>query len=544
MKLNNLLLLLFLLMASQLRAGDTLRVQTFTFEDITKRRDVFSFPDDERSWEKILMIRTLKCDEKTTRDIYPCGEWDYSTSTFVHVPLADTVEVFELEGFVTPYGKGLDLGERGWAFQYDVTDYAPLLKGNVDLSSGNDQELLDVKFLFIEGTPPRDVLSVENLYPWGSYKYQDVADEAVLKVQKILLNPQAAGFMLRARISGHGHEGPRNCCEWDAKSHTYFVNKEVAFRWTVWKDCGMNPIYPQGGTWQFDRAGWCPGTPLDTYDFELTKKVFPGDSIEIDYAIEMYRENGEKEGNYRMSHQLFSYGAPNFKNDAAIVDILAPTQKDAYRRINPIIKDPAILVKNTGKYTIQTLRFKYGVRGVVEKEFVWSGKLNFLDEATVVLPNLDWLAVNDNQQFYVEIIETNGTVDEYPSNNQMTSLVRRPVSLPTAFKLYIRANGLGRARDLSCTINDVDGAVLFERDQFEDDVIYMDPVSLEKGLYEFKLTDRMEDGMIRHWWNRSSDPDKIGRNGRIAIMDMKGNLIKELDYDFAEEINLRFIVED
>ena len=126
----------------------------------------------------------------------------------------------------------------------------------------------------------------------------------------------------------------------------------------------------------------------------------------------------------------------------------------------------------------------------------------------------------------------------------MTSLVKRPVSLPSAFKLYIRANGLGRARDLSCTINDVDGAVLFERDQFEDDVIYMDPVSLEKGLYEFKLTDRMEDGMIRHWWNRSSDPDKIGRNGRIAIMDMKGNLIKELDYDFAEEINLRFIVED
>lgn len=544
MRLNNIILFLFLLMASHLRAGDTLVVQTFTFEDITKRRDVFSFPDDERTWEKILMIRTLKCDEKTTRDIYPCGEWDYSTSTFVHVPVGDTAEVFELEGFVTPYGKGLDLGEKGWSFQYDVTDYAPLLKGEVDLSSGNNQELLDVKFLFVEGTPPRNILSVENLYPWGSYKYQAIADEEALKAQKIQLNPEAAGFMLRARISGHGHEGPRNCCEWDAKSHTYFVNKEVAFRWTVWKDCGMNPIYPQGGTWQFDRAGWCPGTPLDTYDFELTRKVFPGDSIEIDYGIEMYRENGEKKGYYRMSHQLFSYGPPNFSNDAAIVDILAPTQKDAYRRINPIIKDPAIIVKNTGKYTVQSLRFKYGVRGVHENEFVWSGKLNFLDEATIILPNLDWLAIKDNQQFYVELLETNGTVDEYAPNNQMTSEVKRPVTLPSEFKLYVRANGLGRARELSCTINDVDGAVLFERNQFEDDVIYMDPIALPRGLYEFKLADRLEDGMIRHWWNRGSDPDKIGRNGRIAIMDMKGNLIKELQYDFAQEIKLRFIVEE
>jgi len=544
MRLNNIVFFLFLMIASQLRASDTLVVQTFTFEDITKRRDVFSFPDDERTWEKILMIRTLKCDEKTTGDIYPCGEWDYSTSTFVHVPVGDTTELFELEGFVTPYGKGLNLGENGWSFEYDVTDYAPLLRGDVDLSSGNNQELLDVKFLFIEGTPPRNVLSVENLYPWGSYKYQAVADEEVLTSQKILLNPNAAGFMLRARISGHGHNGPRNCCEWDAKSHTYYVNKEVAFRWTVWKDCGMNPIYPQGGTWQFDRAGWCPGTPLDVYDFELTEKAFPGDSIEIDYGIEMYRENGEKNGNYRMSHQLFSYGPSNFNNDAAIVDILAPTKKDVYRRINPIIKDPAIIVKNTGKYTIQTLRFKYGVKGVREKEFVWSGRLNFLNEATIILPNLDWLAIKDNQQFYVKILETNGTVDEYAPNNLMTSEVNRPVSLPSEFKLHIRANGLGRARDLSCTINDVNGAVLFERQQFEDDVIYMDPISLPKGLYEFNLADRMEDGMIRHWWNRGSDPDKIGRNGRVAIMDMKGNLIKELQYDFAQEIKLRFIVEE
>ncbi|TAJ13477.1 hypothetical protein DMA11_08670 [Marinilabiliaceae bacterium JC017] len=537
-------ILVFILFHNIMWAQDTLVVQTFTFDDITKRKDTFSFPDDNRTWEKILMVRTLKCDEKTTRDIYPCGEWDYSTSTFVYKPAGDTVEVFELEGFVTPYGKGLDLnGDKGWAFWYDVTDYAPLLKGHVELSSGNDQELLDMKFLFIEGTPPRNVLSVENVYPYGSYKYQQLADDEVLKPQSLVLNSKANSYKLRARISGHGHNGPRNCCEWDAKSHTYFINKEVAFRWNVWKDCGFNAIYPQGGTWQFNRAGWCPGTPVDTYDFELGEKAFPGDTIELDYGIEMYRENGEKEGNFRMSHQLFSYDIPNFKNDAAIVEVIAPSTRNEYSRVNPIIKDPTIIIRNTGRYPLRSLKLTYGRKGNAHQEYLWNGNLKFPEETTVVLPNIDWKGVKNNETFVVIISETNGTEDDYPQNNRLTSHIQKPVTLPANFKLYLRANGLGRAKELSYTITSDKGAVLYEREKFEDDVLYMDPITLPAGFYEFKLTDIREDGMIRHWWNRSSNPDLIGRNGRIAIMDMKGNLLEELKYDFAQEVTLRFMIE-
>ena len=76
------------------------------------------------------MVRTLKCDKKTTRDKYPCGEWDYSTNTVVYTIKDSIEEQFELEGFVTPYGKGLDLnGECGFSWFYDVTDFEPLLKG-------------------------------------------------------------------------------------------------------------------------------------------------------------------------------------------------------------------------------------------------------------------------------------------------------------------------------------------------------------------------------------------------------------------------------
>ena len=179
------------------------------------------------------------------------------------------------------------------------------------------------------------MLSVINIYPYGEYKYEFISDDKILKQKNILLNPNAEAYKIKSIISGHGHAGPRNCCEWDSKTHTYYLNNWRIFRWNIWKDCGNNPIYPQGGTWPFDRAGWCPGTKVDEYEFELTPHVIPGESILIDYGIEPYQNNGEKEGYFRMTHQLFSYEEPNFNHDAEIVDIITPSSKNKYNRINP-----------------------------------------------------------------------------------------------------------------------------------------------------------------------------------------------------------------
>jgi hypothetical protein len=58
---------------------------------------------------KILMVRTLKCDVQTTHDQHPCGEWDYLTPYCLFVPKErrHNKEIFELENFITPYGKRL-----------------------------------------------------------------------------------------------------------------------------------------------------------------------------------------------------------------------------------------------------------------------------------------------------------------------------------------------------------------------------------------------------------------------------------------------------
>ncbi|MDB4655873.1 peptide-N-glycosidase F-related protein [Flavobacteriales bacterium] len=81
---KTLLALCFFVLADSINAQDTTWIQTLTFDDITKRRDWFVFPDGSDDYRKILMYYTLKCDAATTQDGYACGEWDYLTYSHVY----------------------------------------------------------------------------------------------------------------------------------------------------------------------------------------------------------------------------------------------------------------------------------------------------------------------------------------------------------------------------------------------------------------------------------------------------------------------------
>jgi hypothetical protein len=534
------------------KEGDTVVVQTFTFKDITKRHGVFHFPGGNERWQKILMVRSLKCDVQTTHDQYPCGEWDYLTYTLVYVPKGSgdtTKEIFELENFITPYGKRLDLnGDKGWSFVYDVTDYTPLLKGDVEISSGNQQELLDMKFYFIKGIPPHDVIGIENIYPWGKYNYGDLADNKVLQQKNIILKPDASGFKLKARVTGHGQVGPYNCCEWDMKIMKYTwgdtTGREVLGYWVPWKDCGRNPIFPQGGTWPFDRAGWCPGSPAQTYEFDISNKFDPGDTItNFDYVIQPYTDNGEKAGEFSMSHQIVYYGPPNFENDACVDDIIAPNVYDGYGRDNPICGSPRIIIKNTGTNVLKSLDITYGLKNGKKSYFKWNGQLKFLETQEVYLPPPSWRGIERDHEFTVTISNPNRMPDEYEGNNTITSHVPLPHVMPDKFIIHIEANDIDRAKEDSYTITDGMETVVFRRGAFEDNAVYNDTISLPSGCYTFLLTDKREDGMIKQWWYTYYNmPEKVGKNGKIEFMTLDNKVLQELPYDFGQELRFCFRV--
>ena len=530
--------------------ADTLIMHPITFETPSPEgwnaqyQSVVSFPKTNEQWSKILMVQTLKCDSLTAGDKFPCGEWDYIWSTFVDIPKEDATERFCLGSFVTPYGKQLELGgEHGWEWIYDISEYAPILKGDLNLIVGNNQELLDLKFLFIKGTPIRDIIAIENIYPYSDYKYEYLVNDSLLKETELILNTNASAFRIKSIVSGHGHAGPRNCCEWDSKTHTWYTQGHELFRWNVWTDCGNNPIHPQGGTWPFDRAGWCPGSIVDEHEFELTPYFNPGDTIKLDYGIENYTDTGEKDGTFRMTHQLISYGDPNFNNDVEIIDIIAPSSQDIYSRINPICNNPQIIIRNSGEFNLQSLNIEYGLIRGKKYYYIWYGNLKFLETDTLTLPPIDWRKFKKDSIFRVTLSSPNGVIDENKQNNSLTSIATIPLKLPTKFILKIHTNNVGRAKENMFAISSTEGEVYFSDDNFKDDTDYNYDINLKKGCYQFLFSDEMEDGISVHWWYRNSNPELIGINGSVQILSTDGKELYNFNPDFGEELQLNFIVD-
>ena len=541
---------------------DTLILNPITFKTPgpgpgwnTQYKTKVFFPDSLVFWSKILMVQTLKCDSSTEADEFDCGAWDYIWDASVVVPTVKGFERFKLGSFVTPYGKRLSLGKNNsWTWTYDITDYAPILTGDLELIIGNNQELLDLKFLFISGTPTRNVIEVKNIFPSGDksdhslndmyqsmYRYSALSSDSVLQAAEIILRDDASGFKIKSIISGHGHSGPNYCCEWIEKWHALWINGKEEFRWQVWKDCGYNPIYPQGGTWPYDRAGWCPGTKVDEYSFEITDIVSPGDRILVDYEIEPMIDEREGSGSYLMAHQIFSYGPPNFNSNVEILEVVRPTLDDKYSRINPSLYGPKIIVQNSGSDLVKNMRIVYGLFYGQKSTYRWRGSLAFLEKVEIILPAPNWEGLFENNEFFVDIGSVNGRKDQFINNNVVRTLVPIPRELPAVFTVVLNTNNLGRAKENKLEIINHERISLFSKKNFQDDKIHRIPVRLDPGYYELIFTDSLENGIDRLWWK--SNKDSIGIRGQLRILGEYDSIIVDFTPDFGEKIRFPFYIE-
>jgi hypothetical protein len=263
----------------------------------------------------------------------------------------------------------------------------------------------------------------------------------------------------------------------------------------------------------------------------------------LDYGIENYYDNGEKDGSFRMTQQLISYGAPNFKNDVELVDIIAPSNTDKYSRINPICDNPQIIIRNSGEFDLHSIEIEYRLKKGMKSKYTWHGNLAFLESDTLTLPPMDWRKLKKDQTFTVGLSLPNGLEDENEQNNFLTSTALQPLSLPTEFILQIHTNNVNRAHENAFTISDGDGEVYYSDDDFEDDTDYTYNIKLNKGCYQFLFTDKMEDGISVHWWNRNSDPEKVGINGLVKMLSKDGGELHIFNPDFGQELRLNFVVE-
>ncbi|MCW3085665.1 MAG: hypothetical protein JWP12_3031 [Bacteroidetes bacterium] len=444
------------------------------------------------------------------------------------------VDRYELARYITPYGNGLSLG-TGWTWTFDVSDYRTLLADSVHLSAGNWQELLDMKFIMVKGIPPRDVVGIQNLWN-GGFNYGQASDpiENHLQPLNVSIPANAATTRWKSRITGHGMDLPENCAEFCAKHHYFKVNGTQEFSQLVWRNnCDVNPLYPQGGTWVYDRANWCPGAEVWTYDFELTPYVSPGTTAVLDHDVEPYTNNGDWDY-FQIEDQLVSYSAPNFTLDAAVEDILSPSTNQMWTRYNPVCTSPVIRIKNTGSTTLTSLTITYGLNGGTPSTYNWTGNLPFMQTEEVTLGNFAW--VPSATDFNVTISSPNGGSDQYIYNNSKTSHYTYPPIMPSQFVIEFKTN-LYNSED-QYTLKDASGTIIRSRNGalLAANTLYKDTVNLADGCYTFELTDSGEDG-LSFWAN----PDQGSGYARFRKVS-PAVILKNFNADFGGQIYQQFTV--
>ena len=430
---------------------------------------------------------------------------------------------FELMSFVTPYGIYLNLGDNGKTWLFDVTDYAPVLKGRKRMTierGGQWQEDMDIKFLYIVGTPARDVIDVQQIWKVSSSSYTSIQNERAYETRDVLMPAEGEAFKIRSVITGHGQQG-----EFSPRHHTLNLNEgDIEFDWVVWNECSTIPIYPQGGTWIYDRAGWCPGNPSNIHDFDITAYVTPGQTTSIDYNVTY--ANGTS--NYVVNNQLMAYGLPNFNLDAAVVRILKPNTDDASEiRFNPACTFPEVVIQNTGATTLTSLDIEYSVEGGDPENYTWVGSLAFMKSDTVTLPVDElsfWIGTAD--RFTVTISNPNGQDDEYSFNNSYTTSFGDIHVYADGQILTVQLKTNNYGHQSSYILYKDDGTVYYERDNCDNNTLYNDPFYLNPGCYKLQIFDSGNDG-LEFWANPGQG------EGYFRILNADSDILYSFEPDFG-----------
>jgi hypothetical protein len=503
-----LLIFVFSLSAKVLaNPGDTTWVQAQNNVQLDYYNDFdasVTFPSGSVSYRKIIMVFTLGKYQCPSGTQY-CGDWDYTVQNFLMTP----TDTFELSRLITPYANA-SYPRTSWSWKqryyFDVTDFYPVLKNaaTIRLSYHNYSGGFtgNIKFAFIEGTPPRNVTGIKRLWH-GAFPFGNATNpiENYLQATNATVPVNTQQAEMNFTVTGHGSDNT-GCSEFCSKYYQVYANSSLKETKTVWKDnCGSNNLYPQSGTWIYNRAGWCPGEQVNANVHKLGI-ASPGNTMNVDVNFQSYTGNGA--ASYIIESALFFYGAYNQNLDASVENIIAPNDYEGNFRANPICGNPVVVIKNTGAATIHSISLQYGVVGQTLQSFIISGmSLAPSKDTTIMLPDLSALTTliaGSINKFVVTIQQVNESTDGYAINNSMQSSFVAAPDWPAQFALIIKSNNY--ATQTKWRIENLGGAVIKQRSPTSAQTVYTDSVELTDGCYRLVVTDANCDGL--YWWANSA----------------------------------------
>jgi hypothetical protein len=498
-----------------------------------------TFPKAGESFRKVNLLVTFQCP-----DNLQCGEWDYID--YVKLETKDPVsgqEVdYEIARLITPYGRFF--GTK-WAFTFeaDISEFASLLRNQATITyihSGYESNTtcgwkITVAFEFVGGPPVAPILAVLPMWN-GSFPYGDSTDDIENYLTSKSVTTTARTGLIRLRIiqTGHGMDPQDNCAEFCTKYRNILFDNQLVDHRDIWKQCGTNPVYPQAGTWIYDRANWCPGCMVDPENYNFFVK--PGSTHTFDIDMQPYKvTKGKPSANYVFSSFVVLYGKPRSANDASLEAVIAPSTDDNFSRMNPVGYQPRIRVKNNGTNNLKSLKINYGLAGQLPMEYKWTGDLPFGKTIEITLPGV--LQTNKERDLFTAFLSRpNNRKDGYDGDNRMTSVMIAPPVYPGDFVFVLKTN-----RDTAQTawqIIDSNGKTWYEKkaNELKVSTEYRDTIQLPDGHYELLVTDTGGDG-LEFWANPR------GGMGYAKLMSTDSKLIKAFGSDFGSEIRQSFTVD-
>lgn len=539
-------LLLLILFQFSAYASDTLHVVTHNKMTVVtnpaKGNNPYPawgvFPAKNYPVRRIILHVTLGCPENLR-----VADWDYLDKITIRRigGIKGDSKDFEIARMLTPYGGTFG---KEWNFKWsvDVTDFSMLLRDSVEIEynhSGYEDNkdrgwAVTLDFEIIKGTPLLEPISITKIYD-GEFQYGDSLNSIEKNLPPVPFTADKKGYITRLRINqtGHGMNEDDGCGEFCSKKRYIYFDGSLVNTKSLWMECGDNPLYPQAGTWIFDRANWCPGYLVipDIYDFRVT----PGKLHIADVNMEPY-SRGKTQAVESVNAYLIHYKKPESRYDASVEEVIVPSSKQVHSRKNPSSHSPRIVIKNSGYETLKSLLISYGTEGFKKKEYSWKGELPFGASAEVILPGAIE-AAEGNNLFNVSISKPNGYKDEYGDDNHYISPFSKAPVIEKEFIVFLQTNS--QPRQNAWFVKNSKGEILFKRDfhTLEPNKIYKDTVKLTAGSFDFVFEDTAGDG-LEFWYNTA------GGRGRLFLLNKKGELLKGFDSDFGSGAYYSFYASD
>ncbi|KZN49319.1 peptide-N-glycosidase F-related protein [Pseudoalteromonas luteoviolacea] len=478
-----------------------------------------------------------------------CSDWDYTVRFEWH----QGTKRYELGRLITPYAgymqRGMHGFDRNWrrTFSFDVSHLAPVLTGEGSLKVhyggwGAKKSAFGIaaKLVSQPNYHTRAVKRVIPLYESGSegWPYKTAQDfAALLPAKNVAFEAGEQSAEIKMIVTAHGHalsydnpEGKAELCgEWCDRYFTLHQDGNLVIQQNLWRDdCDQSATFPQGGTYLFARANWCPGEAVTPFSYPVD---ISNVNSEFDLNWQAYSwapsQYGKDAPRYIVNAVLVTYGEQTVEEDIALTTIVKPNAAMP-DRIGLSCGEIEVEVANQGNTKINELWFDYGVEGQQANQYYWQGEIAAGDKKRITF-GAEFLGIFNTEQAKLNVT-VRSTDDQKIANNSQTVRFNRPIAIESSAVLRLLTGKQGDETRVS--LFDRTQSTVKHWDEFTDASWHDLPLDVPVGCYTLKIQDSAHDGLAFPFFNQRKGKGEIV----LHHSDAADSAITVLQPDFGREL--------